>query len=123
VAKDGAAAIGFYDRGGLRRVLVGEAVDGKNGIAIYGTNGRQVASLATNEDNSASLTLYDPTTGRARAGLGDSSSGLPALAMFDQNGKDRVEIHVKPNGAPGLALADETGKSIAGLPQKNASTQ
>jgi hypothetical protein len=43
--------------------------------------------------------------------------------MFDQNGKDRVEIHVKPNGAPGLALADETGKSIAGLPQKNASTQ
>lgn len=123
VARDGAAAIGFYDRSGLRRVLIGEAVGGRNGIAIYGTSGRQVASLATTEDNSASLTLYDPATGRARAGLGDSSAGLPALALFDQNGKDRVEIHVKPDGAPGVALADESGKSIAGLPQKNASAQ
>jgi hypothetical protein len=62
------------------------------------------------------VTLYDPSTGRARVGLGVSASGEPALVLFDQGGRDRAEMHVTVNGKPGLALADENGKSIAGLP-------
>jgi hypothetical protein len=121
MARDGAAAIGFYDRSGLRRVLIGETDGGRSGIAIYGTNGRQIASLAATEDREREPDAVRSTPARARAGLGDSPVGLPALALFDQNGKDRVEIHIKPDGTSGLALADETGETVAGLPQKNAS--
>jgi hypothetical protein len=38
--------------------------------------------------------------------------------LFDEAGRDRVEMHVNPNGNPGLALADENGKSVAGLPER-----
>jgi hypothetical protein len=81
------------------------------------------AGLTVGSNNEASLTLYDPNTGRARAGLGVSSSGQPALVLFDEQGHDRAEFHVGPSGKPGLALADETGKTIAGLPQRAAATQ
>ena len=46
-------------------------------------------------------------------GLGLSADGTPALVLFDQNGKDRAELHLNNSGKPGLALADENGKSIA----------
>lgn len=75
------------------------------------------------EDNQASLTLFDPNTGMARAGLGAASSGSPALVLFDEAGRDRVELHVKPDGKLGVALADENGKSIAGLPERAALAQ
>ena len=119
VAKDGAASVGFYDDNGARRVMVGESPTGRNGIALYGTNGRQMlAGFTVSPDNQASLTLYDPKTGRARIGLGVASNGSPAMVLFDQNGKDRVEVHVTTEGKPGLALADKDGKTIAALPQQ-----
>jgi hypothetical protein len=118
VTADGAAGVSFYDQNGARRVVVGEASGGSNGIAIYGSDGRrQLATLAVAVNDEARLTLYDPTSGRGRAGLGVAADGQPALVLFDQNGKDRVEIHVGPKGRPGIALADESGKSIAGLPE------
>jgi hypothetical protein len=112
VPNDGGAQLGFYDKSGSQRVVVGETPGGRNGIAIYATGGRQIASLSVAEDNQASLTLYDPQTGKARAGLGTAANGSPALVLFDQQGKDRIELHVKPNGKPGIALADENGKRI-----------
>jgi hypothetical protein len=52
--------------------------------------------------------------------LGVSKIGLPALVLFDENGKDRAELHVTSGGKPGFALADETGKSVVGLPERAA---
>lgn len=119
VANDGGASIGFYGENGERRVLVGESPSSRNGIAIYSNNGRQMlAALTVAQDNQASLTLYDPNTGRARAGLGTAANGSPALVLFDQNGKDRAELHVTATGKPGLALANADGKTVAGLPEK-----
>jgi hypothetical protein len=54
VAQDGGASVGFYDEHGLRRVLVGEASQGRNGLAIYGSSGSQLASLTATSDNEAS---------------------------------------------------------------------
>ena len=51
-----------------------------------------------------------------------ASNGQPALALFDQNGKDRAELHLKADGSPGLALADDNGKTIAGLPMSSTSS-
>jgi hypothetical protein len=103
--------------------MVGEAPDGRNGIAIYSSGGKQIASFAVTADNQASLTLYDPKTGMARVGLGTGPNGSPALALFDQNGRDRAELHVSPTGKPGLALADENSKSIAMLPEQQRMQQ
>lgn len=124
VAADGAAGLSFFDQNGVRRVVVGGASRGSNGIAVYGSDGRrQLATLAVSANDEARLTLYDPASGRARAGLGVTADGQPALVLFDQNGKDRVEVHVGPKGRPGIALADENGKTIAGLPAEAAPAQ
>jgi len=121
VTADGAAGVSFLDQNGARRVAVGEIPQGPNGIAIYSSNGRrQLATLAVSAKDEANLTLYDPASGRARAGLGVSTDGQPALVLFDQNGKDRVEVHVGAKGRPGIALADENGKTVAGLPVEAA---
>ena len=66
------------------------------------------------------MTLYDPNTGVARVGLGVAANGEPALALFDQHGRDRAELHVNAQGKPGLALADEAGKTVAGLPMEES---
>jgi hypothetical protein len=116
VASDDLADISFYDQNGTRRVVVGETLSGRNGVAVYGSKGRQMAAFTVADDNASSITLYDPSSGLARVGLGVSASGEPALVLFDQKGNDRAEMHVTVNGKPGLALADEAGKSIAGLP-------
>jgi hypothetical protein len=116
VGADGGAAIAFYDQSGSKRVVLGETPGARDGLAIYSAGGRQIAGFTVADDNASSVTLYDPSTGRARVGLGVSSSGEPALVLFDQSGRDRAEMHVTVNGKPGLALADENGKSIAGLP-------
>jgi hypothetical protein len=121
VTRDGAAAIGFYDQKGSPRVLVGASIDGRNGLAIYSTGGKQIASLSVTENNEASLTLYDPNTGMARAGLGTGPNGTPALALFDQGGTDRAEIHVRANGKGGLVLVDENNKAIR-LPEPSTTT-
>jgi hypothetical protein len=121
VTKDGAAAIGFYDQSGSPRVLVGASIDGRNGIAIYSTGGKQIASLAVTENNEASLTLYDPKTGMARAGLGTGPTGTPALALFDLSGTDRAEIHVRADGRGGLVLVDENNKAVR-LPEPSTTT-
>ncbi len=122
VSRDGIATLGFYDDKGARRVLVGEAPGPTNGIAVFGSKGRVQASLTVNANDEASVTLYDPNTGRARVGLGVATSGTPALALFDEKGNDRAELHVGATGKPGLALADEAGKSIAGMPEKEPET-
>ena len=122
MTKDGAAAIGFYDQSGSPRVLVGASVDGRNGIAVYSTGGKQIASLAVTENNEASLTLYDPKTGMARAGLGAGPSGTSALALFDQGGTDRAEIHVRADGKGGLVLVDENNKAVR-LPAPSTTAQ
>jgi hypothetical protein len=118
VGADGGAAVVFYDQSGSKRVLLGETPGGRDGLAIYSIGGRQIAGFTVADDNASSVTLYDPTNGRARVGLGVSGTGEPALVLFDQNGRDRAEMHVTVNGKPGLALADESGKSIAGLPMQ-----
>jgi hypothetical protein len=100
--------------------LVGEATSGRNGIAVYDSNGRQLASLSASADNQPSLTLYDPNTGRASVGLGVAEAGQPALVLFDQDGRDRLELHVNKDGNPGIALANAEGKTVAGLPVREA---
>jgi hypothetical protein len=122
VTRDGAAAIGFYDQSGSPRVLVGASISGRNGIAIYSTGGKQIATLAVDEGNQANLTLYDPKTGMARAGLGTATNGTPALALFDQSGADRAEIHVRTDGKGGLVLIDENNKAVR-LPEPSATAQ
>jgi hypothetical protein len=116
VARDGTASLGFWDRKGARRVLVGEASSDRNGVAIFNSAGRQLATLSAAPDNQVSLTLYDANNGKARAGLGVAASGEPALVLFDQQGRDRIEAQIDSNGNPGIALADANGKSVAGLP-------
>jgi len=120
VSRDGVSTLGFYDDKGARRVLIGQATGGRNGVTVYGNSGRLLAGLTVNANDEASVSLYDPTTGRARVGLGVATTGAPALALFDEMGHDRAELHVGATGKPGLALADETGKSIAGMPEKEA---
>src|SRR5438445_2183688 len=107
VTADGTAQLNFFDQRGNRRVLVGEAPSGRNGVAIYSGGGRQIAVLSATEDNEASLTLYDSDPGRARVGVGMSNKGLPAIVMFDASGHDRAELHVSQRGKAGLAFADE----------------
>lgn len=114
------SALGFYDQNGNKRVIIGDTPIGRDGMAIYGTSGRQMAGFTVAGDNQSSVTLYDPANGRARVGLGVAANGIPALVLFDQNGRDRAELHVNANGKPGLALADENGKSVAGLPMQEA---
>lgn len=123
VTRDGVTTMGFYDKSGNRRVLMGEVPGGRNGLTIYGNDDKLLAGLTVSRDDEASLTLYDPKTGRARAGLGVASNGSPALALFDTDGHDRAELHVTPSGQPGLALANEQGKTIAGLPAKEVAVQ
>ncbi len=108
---------------GAAGVVVGEAESGRNGIAIYASTGRQIATLSVASSDEASLTLYDPNNGRARAGLGITTDGSPALVLFDDKGKDRLELHIGAKGTPGIALADETGKTIAGMPEREPTTQ
>ena len=119
VGADGLASLGFYDTAGNHRVVVGEGASPQSqaGIGIFSADGNQVASLSSTASGEVSITLYDNKTGLARAGLGLAADGTPALALFDENGKDRAELHVTSSG-PGLALADENGKSIAGLPMQ-----
>jgi len=121
VAKDGRASVGLFDQKGLRRVVMAED-SSRAGFAINATNGTQLASLSAAANNESSLTLYDPDTGRARAGLGLTTGGAPALVMFDENGRDRAELHVRKSGNPGLALADESGRTIAGMPEREPTT-
>ena len=121
VAKDGRASVAFFDQNGSRRIMMGEDPS-RAGIAINSTNGKQLVNLSAAADNEASLTLYDPDTGRARAGLGLSKSGAPALVLFDENGRDRAELHVRKSGSPGLAFADESGRTIAGIPERGTTT-
>jgi hypothetical protein len=118
VTAGGRASLAFYDAAGNQRVVMGEGASPQDqvGIGVFSTDGTQVASLTSTASGEANVTLYDGKTGLARAGLGLATDGTPALALFDQSGKDRAELHVTSAGKPGLALADENGKSIAGFP-------
>jgi len=118
VAADGRASLGFYDASGAKRVVMGQGAtsDSQAGFGIFSTDGNQEASFSSLANGEVNVTLYDRKSGFARAGLGLSADGVPALVLFDQNGKDRAELHLSTAGKPGLALADESGKSVAGLP-------
>jgi hypothetical protein len=118
-AKDGASALVFYGDDGARRVLIGAGRAGRNGVTVYGADNRLLAGLTVSANDEPALSLYDPKNGRARAGLGVSGESS-AVALYDDDGRDRAELHVNASGKPGLALADENGKSIAGLPEKEA---
>ena len=81
---------------------------GMESLSMAPAASRSRASPAHRRQQREPDVLYDPATGRARAGLGELVQ--PACRPWRcsiKNGKDRVEIHVKPNGAPGVALADE----------------
>jgi len=120
VGAEGTTAISFYDERGVHRIVLGNTPAGRDGLAIFAANGRQLASFASTDDNQSSVTLYDPNTGLARVGLGVAASGEPALALFDQKGLDRAELHINSSGKPGLAFADESGKTTAGLPMEES---
>ncbi|HKD68790.1 MAG TPA: hypothetical protein VKB84_18245 [Candidatus Binataceae bacterium] len=121
VAADGRASLGFYDGEGRKRVVVGAGGPpaSQAGIGIFSADGNQVVGLSSAANGEVSLTLYDNKSGLARAGLGLAADGTPALALFDENGKDRAELHLNKSGKPGLALADENGKSTSGLPMES----
>jgi hypothetical protein len=70
VTRDGIATISFYDKAGDKRVLMGEVPGGRNGVTVYGPSDKLMAGLTVSPTNEASLTLYDPTSGR-RVGRGD----------------------------------------------------
>lgn len=118
VASEGSSSITFYDEKGAKRVQLGSSPAGRDGLALFSASGRQLASFAATDDNQSSVTLYDPNNGVARVGLGVAATGEPALALFDQHGYDRAELHVNSSGKPGLALADQAGKTVAGLPME-----
>ncbi|MGA2410570.1 MAG: hypothetical protein ABSG46_09315 [Candidatus Binataceae bacterium] len=120
VGAEGTSAVSFYDEMGVRRVVLGNTPAGRDGLAIFASDGRQLASFAADDGKQSSVTLYDPNTGAARVGLGVAANGEPALALFDQKGHDRAELHVGASGKPGLALADESGKTTAGLPMESS---
>ena len=111
VAREGGASVGFMTSTAPLGCLSARANQGRNGTANYGSNGEQLAGLTVAPEDQGSLTLYDPNSGRARAGLGVGAKGSPDLALFDQSGRDRAELHVTANGTPGLALANEGGKT------------
>ena len=85
------------------------------GFLLYGADGKVLARLASTPNGESALTLFDKTTGRARAGLGVAATGEPALVLLDQNGRDRAELSLDAKGKPSLALVDEHGKPIAGV--------
>jgi hypothetical protein len=119
VASEGNSSITFYDENGAKRVQLGSS-PGRDGLALYASSGRQLATFTAADDNQSSVTLYDPNHGVARIGLGVAASGEPALALYDENGRDRAELHVNSSGKPGLALANENGKTTAGLPMEES---
>lgn len=116
VASDGSAGVAFFDKTGNKVAVVGEGVDGDAGLRIFAADGTQLAGLVVSAKRETALTLFDPKTGLARAGLGVANDGQPGLVLSDGAGRVRTELHVRADGKPGLALADENGKSIAGLP-------
>jgi hypothetical protein len=120
VAADGRASMGFYDANGAKRIVVGQGPtpDSQAGLGIFSKDGDQLASFSSLANGEINLTLYDHKSGLARAGLGLSADGVPALVLFDQNGKDRAELHLSASGKPGLALADENGKPVYGPPSQ-----
>ena len=122
VGADGRASLGFYDSNGAKRVVIGQGStpDSQAGLGIFSKDGDQLASLSSSANGEVNLTLYDGKSGLARAGLGLSAEGIPALVLFDQSGKDRAELHLSASGKPGLALADENGKPIYGPPTQGA---
>jgi thioredoxin-related protein len=92
-------------------------------MGIFDQDGSQVATISSSSNGEVSMTLYDAKSGLARAGLGLSAKGTPALVLFDQDGKDRAELNLNAEGKPGLALADANGKTIAGLPMQSSPAQ
>ncbi len=57
VTEDGTATLGFYDEKGARRVLIGAAPGGRDGVTVYGSDSRILAGLTVGANNEASLTL------------------------------------------------------------------
>jgi hypothetical protein len=122
VTADGRASVGFYDADGRKRVVIGQGPK-QAGMGIFDQDGSQVATISSSSNGEVSMTLYDAKSGLARAGLGLSAKGTPALVLFDQDGKDRAELNLNAEGKPGLALADANGKTIAGLPMQSSPAQ
>ncbi|MBI3799962.1 MAG: hypothetical protein HY268_23680 [Deltaproteobacteria bacterium] len=100
---------------GHKVAMLGEGGDGHTGSLLYSPQGKALARLAATPNGESTLTLFDHTTGRARAGLGVAATGEPALALLDQSGRGRAELSLDAQGKPSLALVDERGKPTAGL--------
>jgi hypothetical protein len=84
---------------------------------MYSSEGRQLMAMAASDNGDMSLTLYDPNSGLARAGLGLAADGSPALVMFDKQGKERAELSLDRNAKPSLLVADQNGKTVTALPE------
>ena len=115
VEANGSASIGLFDASGHRVAVLGQGSDGQVGVSLYSAQGKGLARLTSTPSGESSLTFFDKTSGRARAGLGVVATGEPALELLDQNGRARAELSLDGQGTPGLALVDEHGKPIAGL--------
>jgi hypothetical protein len=116
VTPQGGAAIGFYDADGGKRLIAGLTDENSAGIAMYSTAGRQLMAMAAQHTGDMALTLYDPNSGLARAGLGLGPEGSPALVMFDKSGREREEMSLSKPDTPNLLAIDQAGKTIAALP-------
>jgi hypothetical protein len=97
--------------------MVGLTGDNRAGVAIYSSEGRQLMAMAASDNGDMSITLYDHSSGVARAGLGLAADGSPALVMFDKQGKERAELSLDKNAKPSLLVADAAGRTITALPK------
>jgi hypothetical protein len=57
-------------------------------------------------------------TGRVIATLDNAPDETPILALFDRNGKTRLQISLSPGGEPQIVFSDKEGKGVSTLPAK-----
>lgn len=57
-------------------------------------------------------------TGRAIATLDNAPDDTPILALFDKNGKTRLQVTLSPTGDPLIVFSDKDGKGTTSLPAK-----
>jgi hypothetical protein len=122
VTPDGAAGLGFYNADGGKRLVLGLTSEDKAGLSVF-SDGRQIIGMSANKTGEMALTMYDPKSGLARAGLGLGADGSPALIMLDTEGKPRLQLGLSKDGNGNLTTMDKSGKTVSALPMPQAATQ
>jgi hypothetical protein len=122
VTPDGAAGLGFYNAEGGKRMVVGLTSEDKAGLSVF-SDGHQVIGMSAQRSGEMALTMYDPKSGFARAGLGLGPEGSPALVMLDSQGKPRLQLGLSKDGNGNLAIMDNSGKTVSTVPMSRLASQ